>query len=128
MLTSTAQSPSTNEYNSRSRQASLELGGSLTFTYFREGRERDLSVFAREREKLPELLGKTPEFPSKRNGTFEPALNVGDPENVDMEFVRILSKVGAEVYSPRNEPWKMRSVMITDPEGNLIEIVSDFWE
>lgn len=81
-----------------------------------------------ERKKLPDLLGKTPEFPSKLNGTFELALNVGKPANVDKEYARIVSEGGAEVYQPRDEPWKMRSAMIADPEGNLIEIASDFWE
>lgn len=81
-----------------------------------------------ERDKLPDLLGKTPEFAKKLNGTFELALNVGKPENVDIRFNEIIEKGGKEIYGPRNEPWKMRSAMITDPEGNLIEIASDFWE
>jgi len=81
-----------------------------------------------EREKLPDLLGKTPEFTKKLNGTFELAINVGKSENVDLRFKEIIAKGGKEIYSPRNEPWKMRSAMITDPEGNIIEIASDFWE
>jgi lactoylglutathione lyase len=58
---------------------------------------------------------------------FELALNVGKPENVDKRFREIVAKGGKEIYSPRNEPWNMRSAMIADPEGNLIEIGSDFW-
>jgi lactoylglutathione lyase len=81
-----------------------------------------------EREKLPALLGKKPEFTTKLNGTFELAINVGKPENVDIRFKEIVAKGGKEIYAPRNEPWKMRSAMIADPEGNLIEIGSDFWE
>jgi lactoylglutathione lyase len=81
-----------------------------------------------EREQLPKLLGQTPEYPKKLNGTFELALNVGKPENVDKKFKEIIEKGGKEIYGPRNEPWKMRSAMISDPEGNLIEIGSDFWK
>jgi len=81
-----------------------------------------------ERRMLPGLLGQTPEFTNKLNGTFELAINVGVPENVDKEYERIIKKGGKSVYDPRNEPWKMRSAMITDPDGNLIEIASDFWE
>ena len=81
-----------------------------------------------ERKMLPQLLGQTPEFARKLNGTFELAINVGAPENVDKEYERIIEKGGKAVYGPRNEPWKMRSAMITDPDGNLIEIASDFWE
>jgi catechol-2,3-dioxygenase len=32
-----------------------------------------------------------------------------------------------EIYPPRKEPWNMRSAMLADPEGNIIEIASDFW-
>ena len=81
-----------------------------------------------ERKMLPGLLGTTPGYPKGINGTFELALNVGVPENVDKEFVRIVSRGDVKVYEPRNEPWKMRSAMVTDPEGNLIEIASDFWK
>ena len=79
-----------------------------------------------ERKELPHLLGQTPEYPKNLNGTFELAINVGKPENVDVKFQEIISKGGKEIYPPRNEPWKMRSAMLTDPEGNIIEIASDF--
>ncbi len=84
-----------------------------------------LSMFARS--ELPKLLGQTPEFPARLNGTFELAINVGAPETVDPKYPQILAAGGREVYAPRNEPWKMRSAMLADPEGNLIEIASDFW-
>ncbi len=83
------------------------------------------SMYARS--ELPKLLGQTPEFPLKLNGTFELAINVGTRENVDRKFSEIVAKGGRVVYVPRDEPWKMRSGMIADPEGNLIEIASDFW-
>ncbi len=81
-----------------------------------------------ERKMLPQLLGQTPEFTNRLNGTFELAINVGAPENVDKEYARLVAKGARSVYGPRNEPWNMRSAMITDPDGNLIEIASDFWE
>ncbi len=83
------------------------------------------SMYARS--ELPRLLGQTPEYPQKLNGTFELAINVGTRENVDRKYREILAQGGREVYAPRDEPWKMRSGMIADPEGNLIEIASDFW-
>jgi lactoylglutathione lyase len=76
----------------------------------------------------PALSGATPEFTYRLNGTFELAINVGAKENVDSRFREILAGGGREVYAPRDEPWKMRSAMLVDPEGNLIEIASDFWE
>jgi lactoylglutathione lyase len=80
-----------------------------------------------ERAELPGLLGQTPEYPNRLNGTFELAINVGAPENVDPFYEKIVAQGAIPVYSPRDEPWKMRSAMIADPEGNLIEIASDFW-
>ncbi len=81
-----------------------------------------------ERAKLPDLLGQEPSYPAGLNGTFELAVNVGSPENVDITFNEMLEKGAAPVYGPRDEPWKMRSAMVSDPEKNLIEIASDFWK
>ena len=81
-----------------------------------------------ERKKLPELLGQEPSFPNGINGTFELAINVGAPEQVDIAFNKMVEAGAKPIYKPRNEPWKMRSSMVADPEGNLIEIGSDFWE
>ena len=81
-----------------------------------------------EREKLPKLLGMKPSFPNGINGTFELAINVGKPEQVDLTFEKLVKAGASPIYKPRDEPWNMRSSMVTDPEGNLIEIGSDFWE
>ncbi len=81
-----------------------------------------------ERKELPHLLGQEPSFPKGLNGTFELALNVGKPVDVDETFNRLVEAGAKAIYNPRNEPWKMRSAMVADPEGNLIEIASDFWE
>jgi len=84
------------------------------------------SMYARS--ELPKLLGQTPEYPKRLNGTFELAINVGEPPNVDLTFDKMVAKGATPIYPPRDEPWQMRSAMISDPEGNLIEIASDFWE
>jgi len=81
-----------------------------------------------QRELLPALTGKDVRFPPEGlNGTFELAIPVGAKENVDIVYNAIVAKGGNVVYPPRDEPWHMRSAMIADPEGNLIEIASDFW-
>ena len=81
-----------------------------------------------QRAKLPGLLGQTPSYPDGVNGTFELAVNVGTRDRVDEEYARYIGLGAAEGYQPRDEPWKMRSAMVTDPEGNLIEIASSFWD
>lgn len=80
-----------------------------------------------ERSGLAELLGRDPSYPTGINGTFELAINVGRPEQVDVVFARMVDGGAEPIYEPRNEPWNMRSSMIADPEGNLIEIGSDFF-
>ena len=81
-----------------------------------------------ERKMLPQLLNQDPTFPSGLNGTFELALNVGKPSSVDTTFESMIAKGAKIVYAPRNEPWNMRSAVVLDPDSNMIEIASDFWE
>ena len=103
----------------------IEWNGQGPYAEFKHEGIR-VSMYARS--ELPKLLGQPPEFPARLNGTFELAINVGAPENVDTKFKEIIDRGGREVYAPRNEPWKMRSAMVADPEGNLIVIASDFWD
>jgi uncharacterized glyoxalase superfamily protein PhnB len=103
----------------------IEWEGEESYVEFKHDGIR-FSMF--ERKKLPELLGKEPSFPEGINGTIELSINVGLPENVDITFTRLIEGKATMIYSPRDEPWKMRSAMVADPEGNLIEIASDFWE
>ncbi len=81
-----------------------------------------------ERKMLPDLLKQEPTFPCGLNGTFELALNVGKPKNVDITFESMVAKGAKSVYTPRNEPWNMRSAVVLDPDHNIIEIASDFWK
>ena len=77
-----------------------------------------------ERAQLPELLGQTPRYPCGLNGTFELAIDLPFPGDVDREFERVTKSGGLPIYAPRQEPWGMYSSMIADPEGNIIEIGS----
>ena len=95
---------------------------------YAEFRHEGIRFSMYERKELPGLLGRTPDFPAALNGTFELAINVGKPANVDVTYQKLVAGGGKPVYAPRDEPWKMRSAMVADPEGNLIEIASDFWD
>jgi len=77
-----------------------------------------------ERAKLPALLGQEPGYPKGINGTFELAIDLPFFEDVEGEFRRFVLSGAEPIYEPRMEPWGMRSSMVADPEGNLIEIGS----
>lgn len=77
-----------------------------------------------ERAQLPNLLGQQPDYTKGLNGTFELAIDLPYFDEVDVEFKRVKEAGAKPVYAPRNEPWGMRSSMIADPEGNLVEIGS----
>ena len=77
-----------------------------------------------ERNQLPSLLGQTPAYPGGLNGTFELAIDLPTSADVDREFKRVVKAGAQPIYAPRKEPWGMYSSMISDPEGNLIEIGS----
>jgi lactoylglutathione lyase len=55
---------------------------------------------------------------------LELAIDLPHFEDVEGEYERALSLGAKPVYAPRMEPWGMRSSMVADPEGNLIEIGS----
>ncbi len=99
--------------------------GACPYAEFRGAGVR-LGMF--ERKHLPALLGQEPGYPNGLNGTLELAMNVGEPANVDKVYAELCEKGARPVYAPRDEPWKMRSSMVADPDGNLIEIGSDFWQ
>ena len=77
-----------------------------------------------ERKELTTLLGQTPSFPEGINGSFELAIDLPRFEDVDPTYQRVVQMGARPVYPPRDEPWGMRSSMVLDPEGNLIEIGS----
>lgn len=77
-----------------------------------------------ERAMLPGLLGEQPTYPTGLNGTFELAITLPRYSDVGPEFTRVVALGAQPVYEPRDEPWGMRSSMVADPEGNLIEIGS----
>jgi catechol 2,3-dioxygenase-like lactoylglutathione lyase family enzyme len=77
-----------------------------------------------ERALFPALLGQTPSYPQGLNGTFEIAIDFPTSADADREYARVVQAGARPVYAPRDEPWGMRSSMVADPEGNLIEIGS----
>lgn len=76
------------------------------------------------RKELADLFKETPTFPPALNGTFEIALDLPTSAEADREYARVVAAGARSLYAPRDEPWGMRSSMVADPEGNIIEIGS----
>jgi lactoylglutathione lyase len=91
---------------------------------YAEFRHEGIRFSMYERTQLRALLGQEPSYPNGLNGTFELAIDLPVPEDVDREFERIVLAGGRSIYAPRMEPWGMYSSMVSDPEGNIIEIGS----
>ena len=103
----------------------VEWSGDAPFAEFKHDGIR-FSMFQRSAmaEMMPELVGHKAEFAGGLNPTFELAIDLPRFEDVDVEFRRIVAAGGRPVIEPRDEAWGMRSSMVADPEGNLIEIGS----
>jgi catechol 2,3-dioxygenase-like lactoylglutathione lyase family enzyme len=99
----------------------IEWDGQGPYAEFRHDGVR-FSMY--ERAQLPGLLGQAPTYPSGLNGTFELAIDLPTSADADAMFERVVAAGGRSIYAPRDEPWGMHSSMVTDPEGNLIEIGS----
>ena len=91
---------------------------------YAEFRHEGIRFSMYERKELPALLNQAPTYPVGLNGTFELAIDLPASADVDREYERVLKAGGKPIYAPRDEPWGMRSSMIADPEGNIIEIGS----
>lgn len=76
------------------------------------------------REALESMMGVEAEFPFGVNGTFSLAIEFNDPGIVDAEHQRLKAMGVPFVYPPRDEPWGMRSAMLQDPDGNLVELMA----
>ena len=76
------------------------------------------------RHDFEELTQQKYSYPSGNNGTFELALDVDTPDEVDKEFNRMVNLGATPIIEPKTYPWGLRSCYVADPEGNLIEIAT----
>lgn len=76
------------------------------------------------RNDFENLTDRRYSYPKGNNGTFELALDVDAPDEVDKEYSRIVELGAVPIIAPKTYPWGLRSCYITDPEGNLIEIAT----
>jgi lactoylglutathione lyase len=89
-----------------------------------EFRHQGIRFAVYPREALATMMGVEAEGPHGLNGTFSLTIEFDDPAHVDAEHQRLKTLGVPFVYPPRDEPWGIRSAMLQDPDGNLIELVS----
>ncbi|MCL2461849.1 MAG: VOC family protein [Defluviitaleaceae bacterium] len=64
-------------------------------------------------------------YPNSANGTFEMFFYVDSYSKVDELYDRLVSRGAVSVAPPGTAPWGQRSAFCADPDGNIIEIVSE---
>ncbi len=79
-----------------------------------------------QKMELVDLLDDlTPQYPpGTPNGTFLVSFNFPLVEDVRREYTRMIDSGAHPVYGCREMSWGAYSAMITDPEGNLIELTT----
>lgn len=77
-----------------------------------------------EQAQLPGLLSQAPTYPAGLDGTFELAIDLPTSAYADRMCQQVITAGVQPVCAPRDEPWGMRSSMVADPEGNLVELGS----
>jgi len=60
-----------------------------------------------------------------RGHTFELALPLATPAEVDQAYAEIIAKGGTPVRSPATMPWGQRTAFFADPDGNIHEVFAD---
>jgi catechol 2,3-dioxygenase-like lactoylglutathione lyase family enzyme len=67
-----------------------------------------------------------PSLQERRAGqAVELAIRLGDADEVDATFERLIARGVRPVAPPAPMPWGQRTAFIADPEGNLIELFAD---
>lgn len=89
---------------------------------------RNGDVFAELTTSLATLaIGSSRTVPLFAPGAAEPARNRSAileflVEDVDAEYVRLRDSVDSWVTEPTDMPWGNRSVLLRDPDGNLVNL------
>ena len=75
------------------------------------------------REDLEAEIGVSFTYPSGTNGTMALGFDIEDYTAIDSEYERMVNMGAISVMPPTDsEKWNERVFLITDPDGNLIEV------
>lgn len=66
------------------------------------------------------------EYEKKASGqAFELAFPCDCPEDVDKSFEKLVNFGAVPIQEPKDMPWKQRTALFSDPDGNIHEIFAD---
>ncbi|PTY01781.1 glyoxalase [Verrucomicrobia bacterium LW23] len=78
-----------------------------------------------QRDKLEELFPHALSYPRGTNGTFSLAIIYTSVVEFEREAQRIIANGAHALDQIQDAPWGIRTVTVTDPEGNLLELYAD---
>ena len=78
-----------------------------------------------QREKLVEVIPQPLTFPKGTNGSFSLSIVFASVAEFEAEANRIIASGAHPVDQIQDAPWGIRTVTVTDPEGNLLELYAD---
>jgi catechol 2,3-dioxygenase-like lactoylglutathione lyase family enzyme len=66
------------------------------------------------------------EFRERASGqNFELAFPCGSVEELDADYRMLMEKGVKGIHEPENMPWKQRTALFADPEGNIHELFTE---
>lgn len=72
------------------------------------------------------MEGYSNEYTKKAVGQFfELAFPCENPNDVDKSFKKLIAMGATSIQEPQNMPWKQRTALFADPDGNIHEIFAD---
>lgn len=77
------------------------------------------------RSVLHDVSGHTSYREAHHGQCFELAFPCAEPAEVDRGYAEIVAQGATPVQAPADMPWKQRTAMFADPDGNIHELFAD---
>ena len=74
---------------------------------------------------LHEASGHASYTEAHRGQAFELAFPCSEPAEVDRMYAEIVAHGATAIHAPDNMPWRQRTAMFADPDGNIHELFAD---
>ncbi len=72
------------------------------------------------------MYGYSGEYQKTATGQgFELAFPCESPADVDQSFQKLIEKGATSIHQPEDMPWKQRTALFADPDGNIHELFAE---